>query len=161
MITSKLSCCPLGTKDKTAATPGQPICHPPLPPALSKNGMAGSYGIIPMADGHAGIAWSSCLPAVVIFLLPLSVAMVRVVMGVYLPVEFSATLLDWFLAQLVSTSTVAPCPCLTGMWGNGPSGNCETVPPAPLVLAASQSLSITPQQQPHCLFSVPCPAKTS
>lgn len=97
--------------------------------------------------------WFSC---------SLSVAAgVTVVMGVSLPVEFGATLVDCFLAQLVRIGTVAPGPCYTAVWGNGPTGNCKTVPPAPLVLAASQSFSTTSWQQPHCLFLALCSAKTS
>lgn len=127
--------------------------------------MVGVYGMILMADGGVGIAWSSCLPVEVISLVLSVAAMVTVVMeftiGMVNWMEFSANLLDCFLTQLVSIGTVAPCPYLTGMWGNGLTGNCKTVPPAPLILASSQSLSTTPQQQPHCLFSDPCPAKTS
>lgn len=128
MTTSELSFYPLETKDKTAVT---------------LMGWKGIMGWFPWKIGGCLCCWSSCWPIVVVFLLPLCGTMVTMVMGVSLPVEFRTTLLDCFLAQLVSIGTVALYLCCFGMRGNGPSGNCKTVPPSPLVLAASLSFSTT------------------
>lgn len=64
--------------------------------------------------------WFSCSLSVA--------AVVTLVIGVSLLVEFGATLLDCFLVQLVSIGTVAPHPCPSGVWRNGPHPHWSWLP---------------------------------
>lgn len=116
---------PLGTKDKTAATPGQPMC-PPTPEQKWDGGglwddSDDRWGVLAL-PGAAACLWCCFSCSLIV------AAMVMLVMGVSLPMEFSGTLLDCFLAQLISIGTVAPCPCHTGMWGNDPMATVKLCP---------------------------------
>lgn len=117
--------------------------------------MAGAYGMIPMADGGALTQLEQLLACGAGFPAPSLGSDCDSGDGCVSTCGIQCHSAGLAFAQLVSIGTVAQCPCHTGMWGNGPSSNCKTVPAALLVLAASLSFSTTsPVAAPLPLLSL-------